>query len=104
MSYSLHITAKALREIDEALAWRVQQSVAGAIRWYVKLMDAVRMLADNPEQWALAPESDWYPGVRHLIFGNKRRAYRILFEIRDDTVYILRVRHGAQNLLGPDDM
>jgi hypothetical protein len=28
--------------------------------------------------------------------------YRILFEVRDTTVYILRVRHGARKLLEPD--
>jgi hypothetical protein len=30
--------------------------------------------------------------------------YRILFEIRDDTVYVLRVRHSAQALLEPEEL
>jgi plasmid stabilization system protein ParE len=104
MSYSLQITAKALRAIDEALQWWAKRSVRSAIRWYVNLMDAVPSLPDDAEQWGLAPESEWYPGLRQRIVGNKRSAYRILFEIRGEVVYILRVRHGAQDLLGAEEL
>lgn len=104
MTFSIHITAKALDEIDEALAWYVEQSIPAATRWHVKLMAAVRSLEENLERWGLAPESEWYPGIRQLIYGKKRGAYRILFEIRGDTVYILRVRHSARELFGPRDL
>lgn len=104
MTYALQITAKALREIDEALEWRAKRSMTAAVRWYVKLMEAIRSLADNPVQYGLAPESEWFPGIRQAIFGKKRSAYRILFEIRGEFVYILRVRYGAQDLLGADEL
>ena len=104
MAFSLHITAKALAEIDGALAWRAQQSISAAARWYDKLMKTVNSLTENPAQWPLAPESEWYPGIRQRIFGKRRAIYRVLFEIRDHTVYILRVRHGAQDLLKPGDL
>ena len=99
MAYALQITNKALAEIDEALAFRAHRSVAAAVRWHVKLMDAIRSLPDNPERWPLAPESDWYPGIRELNFGKRGDIYRILFEIRGDVVYVLRIRHGAQDAL-----
>src|SRR4051794_378749 len=99
MTFSLEITATALREIDEALEYRVRYSVKTGVTWYVNLMAAIRSLTETPEQWALAPESAWYPGVRQLLYGKKRNIYRVLFEIRGDIVYILRVRHGAQNAL-----
>lgn len=36
--------------------------------------------------------------IRHQIFDK----YRILFIIDDETVYVLRVRHQAQEVLSPD--
>ena len=104
MAYSLEITDKALAEIEEALAFRVQRSIATGVRWYVKLMDAVRTLPDNPERWPLAAESEWHPGIREMIFGKKRNVYRILFEIRGDTIYVVRVRHVAQISLEAGDL
>src|SRR5262245_62133105 len=99
MAYSVRITARALREIDEALDWLAERSPSAASRWHEKLLEAIRSLEENPERCGPAPESEWYPGeLRQLLHGRRRRVYRILFEIRDDTVYILRVFHGAQAL------
>jgi plasmid stabilization system protein ParE len=105
MAHSVRITARALREIDEALEWISKRSVAAARRWHDKLLAAVRSLENNPARCGLAPENEWYPReLRQLLHGKKRGVYRILFEIRGDTVYIVRVRHSAQALLDPDEL
>jgi plasmid stabilization system protein ParE len=106
MAYAVQITARALREIDEALEWLAAGSRAAAARWYEKLMEAVRSLEDQSERCGLAPEDEWYEGgeLRQMLYGKRRGIYRILFEIREDTVYILRVRHGAQDLLKPGEL
>jgi plasmid stabilization system protein ParE len=105
MPYSVHITAEALREIDNSLAWLAERSRQAAARWNEKLLQAVRSLEENPERCGLAPESEWYSGeLRQLLYGKRPGVYRILFEIREDTVYILRVRHSAQTILGPGDL
>ena len=105
MAHSVHITARALREIDETLEWLTQRSHSAAARWHGRLLEAVRSLEDNPARCGLAPESEWFPGeIRQLLHGKRRGVYRILFEIRGDDVYILRVRHGAQALLEPGDL
>jgi len=68
-------------------------------------VEAVRSLESNPRRRELAPESEWYPGeLRQLLHGKRRGIYRILFEVRGDTVHILRVRHSAQALLEPDEL
>lgn len=103
MAFSLEITDKALAEIDEALAFRAQRSVTTAVRWYLELMKAIRELPDNSQRWPLAPECEWFPGIREMSFGKKRNLYRILFEIRGDTIYVLRVRHVAQDSIEPGD-
>lgn len=105
MAYSVRITARALREIDEALEWLSERASRAAARWHEQLMGAVRSLEDNPERCGLAPESEWYPGeLRQLLHGKRRGVYRILFEVRGNVVYILRVRHNAQELLDPGEL
>ena len=105
MTYLVHVTDEALAEIDEAMGWYAERSVAVAIRWYLKLKEAIRSLEINPERYELAPESEWYPAdLRQMLYGKKRGMYRILYEIRGDTVFVVRVRHSAQKLLEPDDL
>ena len=68
-------------------------------------MKAVLSLQHNPDRCGLAPEAEWYPGqLRQLLYGKRKGVYRILFEIQGETVYILRVRHGSQALLGPGEI
>ena len=105
MVYSVRFTALALAEIDSHLAWLSTQSSAAAARWHQRLLEAIQSLETNPERCSLAPENDWYSGeLRQLLYGKKRGVYRILFEVRGDIVYVLRVRHGAQDLLEPGDL
>lgn len=105
MAHSVHITARALREIDEGLEWLAARSRPAAARWNQQLQEAVRSLENNPERCGLAPENEWYPGeLRQLLHGKRRGVYRILFEVRGDTVQILRVRHSAQALLEPGEL
>lgn len=105
MAHSVRITARALREIDAALEWLSGRSRAAAVRWHRQILTAIRSLEDSPERCGLAPESAWYPGeVRQLLYGKRRGVYRVLFEVRGTTVYVLRVRHSAQDLLGPGEL
>jgi hypothetical protein len=53
-----------------------------------------------PRACSLAPESDYFGReIRQLLYGKRQHKYRILFEIREQTVVVLRVRHGAQRPL-----
>lgn len=38
------------------------------------------------------------------LHGKRRHVHRILFEIRGQTVVVLRVRHSAQDFLGPEEI
>jgi plasmid stabilization system protein ParE len=106
MRYSVQITRLALAEIDQALGWLRGKSPAAAHRWYQRLLEAVDSLQHDPERCPLAPEDEWYEGgaLRQLLHGKRQGVYRILFEVRGNTVFIVRVRHSAQDLLGPDDL
>jgi plasmid stabilization system protein ParE len=105
MAHTVRITARALREIDEALEWLTERSLPAASRWHEQLLEAIRSLSNNPQRCGLASESAWYPGeLRQLLAGKRRGVYRVLFEVRGDVVYVLRVRHSAQKLLEPGEL
>ena len=42
--------------------------------------------------------------VRQLLYGRRRQMYRILYEIRGETVYVLRLRHAARAYLDPEEI
>ena len=104
MSFRVVIARRAKREIQDYDDWLGQRSPAAAQRWRNSFLKAVTSLEDNPEGCPEAPEAEYHAGLRQLLHGKRRQVHRILFEVRDDTVVILRVRHAAQNLLGPSDL
>jgi hypothetical protein len=57
---------------------------------------------------ALWPEKPEEPkrDIRCLLFGKRRRVYRILYEVDEKRkmVWILHIRHGARQDLGPDKL
>jgi plasmid stabilization system protein ParE len=105
VSFRVEITQTALDELDAAFRWLEEQAPMAAARWRESMLKAAASLADKPKRCPLAPESSFYPGeLRHMIVGNRRSAYRLLFEIRGKSVVILRVRHSAQDLLDPQGL
>jgi plasmid stabilization system protein ParE len=67
------------------------------LRWFRKIKEAVASLSEYPFRCPLAPEAhELSIEVRQLIYGRKRQAYRILFTVEGDTVFVLHVRHGRR--------
>jgi plasmid stabilization system protein ParE len=104
MSWHVAIAGKAAREIEEQYNWLAERSGTAANRWRNSLLAAISTLEDNPERCPEAPEAEWHEGLRQLLQGKRRQGYRILFEIRGQTVVVLRVRHSAQDFLGPEQL
>jgi len=104
MTFRVEIAWKAAREIEEQYQWLAKRSRAAAARWRRSLLDAVASLEENPERFGEAPEAEYHEGLRQLIHGKRRKTHRILFEIRGEMVIVLRVRHAAQDLLGPESL
>jgi plasmid stabilization system protein ParE len=104
MSFRVEIARRAAREIEAQYDWLAERSKAAADHWRDSLLAAVTSLEDDPERCPEAPEAEWQEGLRQFVHGKRRQAHRILFEIRGDVVIVLRVRHSAQDLLGPDEL
>jgi mRNA-degrading endonuclease RelE of RelBE toxin-antitoxin system len=68
-------------------------------------MNAIATLQEKPRRCAFAPENDeLIEETRQLIYGKSRNKYRILFTIREDTVFVLHVRHSSQAPLTSDEI
>jgi hypothetical protein len=68
-------------------------------------MNAIATLQQKPRRCALAVEHEIFPEeVRQLLYGKSKNIYRVLFTIRDTTVYVLYVRPSAQAPLTIDDL
>ena len=104
MAHQVRITARALADIDEALTWLSQQSSQAAARWHASLLEKVQTLEEYPERCPLAAEAEVLRvELRQLLFGKRRRVYRILFTIEANVVNVLHIRHAAQDWLQPED-
>ena len=101
MAYTIIIESSADRELDEAYRWIAENnSPENAMLWYFDILEAIKTLENFPERCALAPENQFFrEEIRQLLYGK----YRILFEIDDEAVRILHVRHGSREYLRPDE-
>lgn len=88
-------------ELEAAYLWIAERNADAAVKWYNGILDAILTLETFPERCPLAPESDAFDhDIRQLLYGNRRHAYRILFDVSPGhTVRILHVRHSAREYL-----
>jgi plasmid stabilization system protein ParE len=97
MTYRVRIAEKAWNEIEQAYEWLAWRSPTAAERWKEGLLEVIDSLAHSPERCPRAAESAVFgTKLRELRYGKRQRAYRIVFQIRGRTVYVLRVRHAAR--------
>ena len=105
MPHAIAVFPRAIADIGAAVAWRNQQSPSAGARLHAGLLAAIRTLANSPDRCPLADEAaDLGLDLRELLYGRRCTVYRILFTIDGQTVNVLRVRHAAQDRLGPSDV
>ncbi len=105
--HRIQITEPARADIEDAFQWwSDKHSPDQAALWYERIFDGISTLNRMPERCPLVPESALsISGVRQLHFGvGNHPTHRIIFVIESDVVTILRVRHHAQDDLGPGDI
>jgi plasmid stabilization system protein ParE len=94
--YAIVILPNAEQEIEAAYLYIKMDSPINALNWYQAIYRKIQSLASMPLRCPLAPENDFFEEeIRHLLIDN----YRILFTVKEDTVYILHARHGRQQWL-----
>ena len=105
MTYDIEISERAYSDLESVIDFLKVQSRPSAHRWYVRIRNAFVSLQRFPARCSLATDLG-LPGrtIRQLFHGKRPHVYRILFEVRAQTVFILRVVHGKQDQLNPADL
>jgi plasmid stabilization system protein ParE len=105
MTFQVEITSRATAQIEQAYSWYREQTPDFADRWFKGLVNAIATLQEQPRRCTLAIEHKIFPEeVRQLLHGKSKHIYRVLFTIRDTTVYLLYVRHSFQAPLTVDEL
>ena len=93
--FRVKITRQAEIDLDEIWAYIAADHVDYANRFVLKIEKRMKTLAWSPGRCPSIPENEILgTQYRHLII----RKYRVVFRVSNDTVYILRVIHGARLL------
>lgn len=99
-AFKVYISRTDESDIEEAyLWWSEHRSSAQANKWYGSILDSINTLSSMPERCPLADEvTDLGTSVRQLLFGigGGRPTHRILFQVQDKAVHVLRVLHTSQ--------
>lgn len=84
------------RELEtRARSGKVSSDFPG--QWFEDVMEGIHRLDEFAERHPHAPErAIWGRDVRNVILSN---GYRILCQVREDTAWVLRVRHQRQKQL-----
>ena len=103
MTYSVKLSARARRELQSITDYLAQRNQSAADRWNRGIVLAMRSLADQPQRFALAMESDAFPFQIHQLLYGRKRNYRVVYTIQGNAVVVLTIRHAAQDNLDPSE-
>ena len=107
MSRAVRILPRARGDVDRIFDWLGQRSPQGAASWYEAFAAAVSRVARSADEYPRVPEAShrWTRDVRQAMFKTRRgRRYRIVFELTEAEVCILRVRGPGQPPLRRRDL
>ena len=106
MTYTVRSLPRAERDFNRHLHFIANRSKPGAKAWAKAFERALSRLADNADSCPLAYEDESVDfEVREQLFKTRRGLmYRILFTIRDQTVFLMHIRGPGQDYVKPDSL
>ena len=100
MAYRVELTVRANQDLNSIYDRISADDSAVAAIWYFGLEKAIDTLRSLPRRCPVIPESkDTKSGLRHLLYGSKRDAYRVIYEIDEaaQLVSVITIRHTAMD-------
>lgn len=106
MRFTVLLTDRAVRDLNQGRDYIRQSSPETADRWYSSFLKALLRLEENPQARSLAPENADFPfELRQFLFRTRSRlANRALFTIVGNEVRILAIRRPGQPLFTRKDV
>ena len=104
--FTVILTEPADSDVDGILQWLEERSPRGAKSWLNSYRHAIEAIRESGDSFGLAPESTDHPeDIREFTFSTRHgNTYRLVFIVRGDIVYVLRVRGTGQSLLSHDEI
>lgn len=106
MKFTVNALRAAQRDYHEILEYIAARSKTGAVAWAKAFDKALAYLEENASSCPLAAENEYVDvEVRETLFKTRRGLiYRVLFTIRDNTVFILHVRGPGQDFIASKEI
>lgn len=82
----------ALDDVDDIATFIARDSVDRAALFATRIIEITDRLQTFPQSGRIIPEIN-HPECREIIYG----AYRIMYRIQDDEVWITAIVHGARD-------
>jgi plasmid stabilization system protein ParE len=93
--FRLELSAPAARDIGDLHDYIARDKPRAAANWARQLRRKISSLRTFPLRHEIIPEAEELNRrYRHLLFGK----YRVIYQVEDDRVLILRVIHAARQL------
>lgn len=93
--YKINLTQHAQNDLERIFYYIADDSINNAANFVLELERKVYSLDTFPERQPLIPENEFFDtDYRHLIY----KKYRIIYRTTENSVFILRIIHGAKLL------
>ncbi|MCX6020594.1 MAG: type II toxin-antitoxin system RelE/ParE family toxin [Chloroflexi bacterium] len=103
MAYRIRFARPAIAGANAAFEHIREVAPLTAERWLHGLFAAIQTLEQMPSRCPVIPEAEELGHLaRHLIYGQRASAYRIIFDVQEESeegrrVRVFRVWHGARD-------
>ncbi len=93
--YKVNITFNATTDLEHIFFYIAEDSINNAKKFIHELEEKIYSLDTMPERFALIPENIFF-GTNYRQITHKK--YRVIYKISCNSVFIMRVIHGAKLL------
>jgi len=93
--YKINISFNAQKDLEHVFFYIAVDSINNAKKFILELEEKIYSLETMAERFALIPENIFF-GTNYRQIIHKR--YRVIYKISSNSVYIMRVVHGAKLL------
>jgi toxin ParE1/3/4 len=93
--FKINLTFNAQKDLEHIFFYIADDSLNNAKKIILELEERISSLDTMPERFALIPENIFF-GTNYRQITHKK--YRVIYKISGNSVYIMRVIHGAKLL------